>query len=179
VKYIIDIINIVIARGAAAEDQVPNVIVLPNNSFTISAYIRLGGDAMRVVILPIEEENATPSKSMTLNFVLNLIPLSDSKDKMAKTIGITKIATVVLIITVEIKAVQIIKPRIILFGEYPKMLMIPNAIFRCKPDFSTARTTRNIPNRRIIIGLMYSAPTARSDKTPVIGKRARGNRAVA
>jgi hypothetical protein len=62
---------------------------------------------MRVVILPIEEENATPSKSMTLNFVLNLIPLSDSKDKMAKTIGIIKIATVVLIITVEIKAVQL------------------------------------------------------------------------
>ena len=54
---------------------------------------------MRVVILPIEEENATPSKSMTLKFVLNLIPLSDSKDKMAKTIGIIKIATVVLIIT--------------------------------------------------------------------------------
>ena len=98
---------------------------------------------------------------------------------MAKTIGIIKIATVVLIITVEIKAVQIIKPSIILLGEYPKMLMIPNAIFRCKPDFSTARTTRNIPNRRIIIGLMYSAPTARSDKTPVIGNRARGNRAVA
>ena len=98
---------------------------------------------------------------------------------MAKAIGIIKIATVVLIITVEIKAVQIIKPSIILLGEYPKMLMIPKAIFRCKPDFSSARTTRNIPNRRIIIGLMYSAPTALSDKTPVIGNSAKGNREVA
>ncbi len=79
--------------------------------------MRLGGDAMSVVILPIEEENATPSKSMTLNFVLTLIPLSESKDKMEKTIGMIRIATVVLIITVEIKAVQIIKPRIILLGE--------------------------------------------------------------
>jgi len=120
---------------------------------------------MRVVILPIEEENAAPSKSKTLNFVLTLIPFSDSKDKMEKTMGIIKIASVVLIITVEIKAVQIIKPSTILLGEYPKMLMIPNAIIRCKPDFSTARTTRNIPNRRIIMGLMYSAPTVRSDKT--------------
>ena len=73
-------------------EQLLNVIVLPNSSFTISAYIRLGGDAMRVVILPIEAENATPSKSMTLKFVLNLIPLSVSKDKMAKTIGIIKIS---------------------------------------------------------------------------------------
>src|SRR6187431_2739323 len=112
-----DIINIVIASGAATEDQAPKVIVLSKNSCTISAYIRLGGDAMRVVILPIEEENATPSKSMTLNFVLTLIPLSESKDKMEKTIGMIRIATVVLIITVEIKAVQIIKPRIILLGE--------------------------------------------------------------
>jgi len=100
---------------------------------------------MRVVILPIEEENATPSKSMTLNFVLTLIPFSHSKHKMEKTIGIIKTATVVLIITVEIKAVHIIKPSIILLGEYPKMLMIPKAIFRCKPDFSTAERRETSP----------------------------------
>lgn len=64
-------------------------------------------------------------------------------------------------------------------GEYPKMLIMAKAIFRCKPDFSSARTTRNIPNRRIIIGDIYSAPTALSDKTPVMGNSAKGNKEVA
>jgi len=157
----------------------PKVIVLAKSSFTISAYIRFGGEAIRVVTLPIDEEKAIPSKSVTLNPLLNLTPLLDSDDKIAKAIGIIKIATVVLIMTVEIRAVQIIKPSIILLGEYPKMLMIPKAIFRCKPDFSSARTTRNIPKRSIIIGLMYSAPTTLSDKTPVIGNSAKGNNEVA
>jgi hypothetical protein len=179
VKNNIDISNIVMANGAPTEDQLPNVIVLAKRSFTISAYIRLGGDAMRVVTLPIEEENAIPSKSITLNFALNLIPFSDNEDNTANAIGITKIATVVLMITVEIRAVQIIKPTIILLGEYPKMLIMAKAIFRCKPDFSSARTTRNIPKRRIIIGDIYSAPTALRDSMPVMGNSAKGNKEVA
>ena len=92
VKNNIDINNIVIASGAPTEDQLPKVIVLAKRSFTISAYIRFGGDAIRVVTLPIDEEKAIPSKSVILNPLLNLIPLSDRDDKIAKAIGIIKIA---------------------------------------------------------------------------------------
>ena len=94
VKNISDISNIVMANGAPTEDQLPNVIVLAKRSFTTSAYIRLGGDAMRVVTLPIEQENAIPSKRVVLNFELNLTPFSESEDKTAKAMGISKIATV-------------------------------------------------------------------------------------
>ena len=59
------------------------------------------------------------------------------------------------------------------------MLIIAKAIFRCNPDFSRATTTRNIPNSRTIIGLIYSAPTTLNDNIPVIGNSAKGNRAVA
>ena len=58
---------------------------------------------MRVVTLPIEQENAIPSKRVVLNFELNLTPFSESEDKTAKAMGISKIATVVLIITVRLE----------------------------------------------------------------------------
>ena len=103
----------------------------------------------------------------------------ESEDKITDATGKRINTTVVLITTVEMRAVVIINPQIIFRGEKPKTEINSNAIFLCSPDFSIANAIINMPKRRTIIGCMYSAATSLTGKTLSTGSNPRGNNAVA
>ncbi|OQA59728.1 MAG: hypothetical protein BWY45_00585 [Euryarchaeota archaeon ADurb.Bin294] len=91
-------------------------------------------------------KSETPSSfSFSLNTSIPTVPI------IATAIGIIIIAVAVFEIQSEMKAVAIIKPRMICFGLVPVRRIIVRAILRCRFHFCMAAAMINPPRKRKMV----------------------------